>query len=111
VEHPELLEAITKRMQGVESPATPEQVHTALCTNITDETDVKALSEAVLTLKNPAILWHSTTSVNLIQNHTKHPEQPTYDKVEKSKQTAPLFDKENQWQLFTHQLLSMDGND
>ncbi|CAH7004268.1 conserved hypothetical protein [Vibrio chagasii] len=111
VEHPELLEAITKRMEGVKSPATPEQVHTALCTNITDETDVKALSEAVLTLKNPAILWHSTTSVNLIQNHTKHPEQPTYDKVEKSKQTAPLFDKENQWQLFTHQLLSIGGND
>ncbi|CAK3753680.1 conserved hypothetical protein [Vibrio crassostreae] len=111
VEHPELLEAITKRMEGVKSPATPEQVHTALCTNITDETDVKALSEAVLALKNPAILWHSTTSVNLIQNHTTHPEQPTYDKVEKSKQTAPLFDKENQWQLFTHQLLSMDGND
>ncbi|CAH6804163.1 hypothetical protein [Vibrio crassostreae] len=111
VEHPELLEAITKRMEGEKSPATPEQVHTALCTNITDETDVKALSEAVLTLKNPAILWHSTTSVNLIQNHTKHPEQPTYDKVEKPKQAAPLFDKENEWQLFTHQLLSIGGND
>ncbi|CAK2753544.1 hypothetical protein EDB51_11776 [Vibrio crassostreae] len=111
VEHPELLEAITKRMEGEKSPATPEQVHTALCTNITDETDVKALSEAVLTLKNPAILWHSTTSVNLIQNHTKHPEQPTYDKVEKPKKAAPLFDKENQWQLFTHQLLSIGGND
>ncbi|CAH6901438.1 conserved hypothetical protein [Vibrio chagasii] len=111
VEHPELLEAITKRLQSEDCPVTPEQVHNALCTNITDETDVKALSEAVLTLKNPAILWHSTTSVNLIQNHTKHPEQPTYDKVEKPKQTAPLFDKENQWQLFTHQLLSIGGND
>ncbi|CAH6849945.1 hypothetical protein EDB29_1011144 [Vibrio crassostreae] len=110
VEHPELLKAITKRMQGVESPATPEQVHNALCTNITELTDVAALTEEVLTLKNPAILWHSTTSVNLIQNHTKHPEQPTYDKVEKPKQAAPLFDKENQWQLYAHQLVSI-GNE
>ncbi|WP_210459436.1 hypothetical protein, partial [Vibrio crassostreae] len=114
VEHPELLNAVIKRMQGEESPATPEQVHNALCTNITDQTDVKALSESVLTLKNVSILWHSTTSVNLIQNHTKHPEQPTYEKVEKPeakpevKPEPELFDKSDEWQLYASQILTLD---
>lgn len=112
VEHPELLKAITKRMQGEDCPVTPEQVHNALCTNITDQTDVESLSEEVLTIKNASILWHSTTSVNLIQNHTKHPEQPSYDKVEaKPKKEVALFDKENEWQLYAHQLLSINGED
>ncbi|CAH7345409.1 conserved hypothetical protein [Vibrio chagasii] len=111
VKHPELLEAVTKRMQGEDCPVTPEQVHNALCTNITDQTDVESLSEEVLTIKNASILWHSTTSVNLIQNHTKHPEQPSYDKVETPKKAEPKFDKENEWQLFAHQLLSINGED
>ncbi|CAH6962566.1 conserved hypothetical protein [Vibrio chagasii] len=112
VEHPELLEAITKRLQGEDCPVTPEQLHNALCTNITEQTDVESLSEEVLTIKNASILWHSTTSVNLIQNHTKHPEQPSYDKVEtKPKKEAALFDKENEWQLYAHQLLSINDED
>ncbi|CAH7178915.1 conserved hypothetical protein [Vibrio chagasii] len=112
VEHPELLKAVIKRMQGEDCPVTPEQVHNALCTNITDQTDVKSLSEEVLTIKNASILWHSTTSVNLIQYHTKHPEQPSYDKVEtKPKKEVALFDKENEWQLYAHQLLSINGED
>ncbi|CAH6927560.1 conserved hypothetical protein [Vibrio chagasii] len=112
VEYPELLEAITKRLQGEDCPVTPEQLHNALCTNITEQTDVESLSEEVLTINNASILWHSTTSVNLIQNHTKHPEQPSYDKVEtKPKKEAALFDKENEWQLYAHQLLSINGED
>lgn len=112
VEHPELLEAITKRLQGEDCPVTPEQLHNALCTNITEQTDVESLSEEVLTINNASILWHSTTSVNLIQNHTKHPEQPSYDKVEtKPKKEVALFDKENEWQLYAHQLLSINGED